>query len=470
MMISYSLVRRKDMVKILQFGQGNFLRAFVDFYFDTLNKENLGEYQIYIVKPRPLGDLDKFRLQNCKYHLVTRGIKNSKKIEKVDKIDCVKDAINPFIDYEKYMSLATDENLKIIISNTTETGIRFNGNDCPNNFENISFPAKLTLFLFERFKSGLNGVYILPTELIDKNADVLKGFVNDYAGLWNLPEEFIRWNDQQNYYCNTLVDKIVSGYPKDIKTLSYIENLIGEKDQLAVVGEPFGLWAIENKGELFRYVREGEHGIQVLLVNDIEYYKRRKVRVLNGSHTNVVSLGLMLGAHTIYDCMCDKRISEFIDNALIEEIIPFVSNDIKTTSEFANTVKSRFLNPFLDHKLNNILLYSISKWKARLLPSFKDYYCKNGKIPPRLTIGFSYLMALYSSIEVCEKGYVARFLKQEIELKDEPDYLDFFASKKPLKDFMRNLDVWGEDLTVYKGFYEQVMDNVKKINQGQSLI
>ncbi|MGN1051812.1 MAG: tagaturonate reductase, partial [Candidatus Scatosoma sp.] len=416
------------MVKIVQFGEGNFLRTFVDLYFDTLNKEG-GAYKVNIVKPIPSGNLNNFIKQNYKYHVVLRGVSGGKDVENVYKVDAVESVFSPFENSEKFYSLAREEELKIIVSNTTEAGICFSGNDRFEDFETATFPAKLTKFLYERFKAGKGGVYLLPVELIENNADELYRCVDAYITLWNLPEEFKKWNAEENYYCNTLVDRIVSGYPREEETKNRVWELIGEKDELVSIGEPFGLWAVEKKGEIEKYVKEGVHNIEVVLTNDIQYYKKRKVRVLNGSHTNLVPAGLWHGAVTVYDCMKDKELCAFFENTLREEIVPFVSDDIKATQAFAQSVKSRFLNPFLNHQLTSIALNGISKWRARDLPSFKDYYAANGKIPPYLTVGFSYLMALYKSVKKEADGkFYVDLPSRKIQLQDDTAYLEYFAN------------------------------------------
>ena len=458
------------MVKVLQYGEGNFLRTFVDVYFDTLNKNDGGMYAVNIVKPITFGTLERFEKQGNKYHIVLRGMENGKSVENVYKVDCLENVIDPFVDYESYLALAKDKDLKIIVSNTTEAGICFNASDKMDGFDGITYPAKLTKFLFERFNAGLDGVYLLPVELIDNNADALKKCVDKYIELWNLPETFKKWNDEQNFYCNTLVDRIVSGYPRDEETKAHLEELIGEKDELMSIGEPFGLWAVEKKGNIADYIKEGVHNIEVVLTDNIGYYKKRKVRVLNGSHTNLVPAALMLGAVTVYDCMVDEKLSAFVEDTLKAEIIPFVSSDIEATTVFANSVKDRFMNPFLNHQLVSISLNSISKWRARVLPSFKDYYAQYGEIAPCLTIGFSYLMALYSSIEKQGDKYIVQVPNREIELKDDLPYLEYFVGGGSVIDFMSKADVWGEDLTEYAGFAEAVFANVEKIKKGISLI
>ena len=229
------------MIKILQYGEGIFLRTFVDVYFDTLNKNGQDKYAVNIVKPITFGALERFEKQKNKYHIVLRGMENGKTVENVYKVDSLENVIDPFMDYESYISLAKDKELKIIVSNTTEVGICFNENDKMDGFDGITYPAKLTKFLYERFETGLDGVYLLPVELIDNNADELKKCVDKYIKLWNLPETFKAWNDTHNFYCNTLVDRIVSGYPRDEETKAHLEDLIGEKDELMSIGEPFGL-------------------------------------------------------------------------------------------------------------------------------------------------------------------------------------------------------------------------------------
>ncbi len=458
------------MVKVLQYGEGNFLRTFVDVYFDTLNKKEGGMYAVNIVKPITFGTLERFEKQGNKYHVILRGMENGQAVENVYKVDSLASVIDPFADYEAYTALAKDSELKIIVSNTTEAGICFNANDKLDAFDGITYPAKLTKFLFERFNAGLDGVYLLPVELIDNNADELKKCVDKYIELWSLPTAFKVWNDEKNFYCNTLVDRIVSGYPRDEETKAHLTELIGETDELMSIGEPFGLWAVEKKGDIATYIKEGVHNIEVVLTNNIGYYKKRKVRVLNGSHTNLVPVALMLGAVTVYDCMVDKKLSTFVEDTLKAEIIPFVSDDIAATTAFADSVKDRFMNPFLNHQLVSISLNSISKWRARVLPSFKDYYERYGEIAPCLTIGFSYLMAMYSSIEKQGDKYTVKVPNRTINLSDDLPYLEYFANGGSVVEFMAKADVWGEDLTAYAGFADAVFGNVEKIKKGVCLL
>ena len=456
-------------MKVLQFGEGNFLRSFVDLYFDTLNKEGVGTFSVSVVKSVPFGSLDNFVKQNNKYHVVLRGVKNNEVVEEVYKVDSIKETIDLYKDCEPFFNLSLDKEVKLIVSNTTEAGICFDENDKIENFPNITYPAKLTLWLLKRFKVNLPGVYILPVELIDNNADELYQCVNKYIDLWNLGEDFKKWNDSEVFYCNTLVDRIVSGHPKDEEAKKHMLELVGEEDELLSIAEPFGLWVIQNKGNIRDILKDGHHNIEVLFDKDISYYKKRKVRVLNGSHTNMVPIALWYGKETVYDVMNDKSLSLFVDNTLKEEIIPFVSSNVDETTSFAEDVKQRFLNPFLNHQLTSIALNSISKWKARDLPSFVDCYNRNHQAPKYLTIGFAYLVNMYRNIELVNNKYICHLPSRDIEVKDEKKYLTYFVNKT-VHDFLSDKSIWGIDLTSFEKFETIINNYLIDIKKGKNLI
>ena len=458
------------MIKVIQFGEGNFLRTFVDAYFDALNKETNQKYAVSIIKPIPFGNLDSFKKQENRYHIVLRGVSAGKVVEDVYEIDSVKECIDPFTDEASFYALAKDPDVKLLVSNTTEAGIVFNPNDKEGGFAEISYPAKLTKWLFARFKAGLDGIYLLPVELIDHNADELFRDVNAYIDLWGLGEDFKKWNAQKNFYCNTLVDRIVSGFPRDEETKNHLWELLGEEDDLISIGEPFGLWAIEKKGRIGDYIHEGHHNIDVVLTEDIFYYKKRKVRVLNGSHTNMVPMALWHGKSTVADVMKDESLCHFVRETLDKEIVPFVSEDQKATKEFAEAVLERFKNPYLNHQLTSIALNCVSKWKARCLPSFLDYYEVRKQLPPLLTIGFAYLVILYKHIEEKGGAFFARLPDREIAMKDEERYLKYFSSGHDVRDFLSDVSIWGEDLSNIPGFYDEVMRLIDSIERGEEAL
>lgn len=457
------------MVKILQFGEGNFLRTFVEHYFDTLNEEG-ADYRVSIVKPIPFGSLDSFHLQNNRYHIVLRGMEGGQPVERVRQIRVVDQAVSPFEERQTYEKLILDPEIRIIVSNTTEAGICFSQKDSFDGFEDITYPAKLTKLLYSRYRAGVGGVYVLPVELIDNNADVLADCVEKYIDLWNLPEDFRLFNKKENIYCNTLVDRIVSGHPKTDAEREHLYALIGQEDRLVSVGEPFGLWAVEDKAHVSDWIQSGHHGIDVVLTKDIKHYKKQKVRVLNGSHTNLVAAGLCEGATTVYDCMQDKKLCAFVCDTLDTEIIPYVSEDRRAVRAFADSVLSRFENPYLNHLLTSISLNSISKWVARVLPSFEDHVRSTATLPDHLVRGFSYLMYIYSHIRRTENGYVALVRGRELPWKDEASYLAYFADGGNVSGFMRKADVFGQDLCAIAGFESAVSKNLETLEAGRSLL
>ena len=432
------------MIGILQFGEGNFLRTFAEPYFQTLNEEG-GRYEVIAIKPRSGKLSDAFALQHNRYHVVLRGMENGRVSEQAKAIDVLKGVFSPSEEPEKFFSLARKEDLRLVISNTTEAGIRFDESDVDRDLAERTYPAKLTELLYERYKAGLGGVYLLPTELIDDNAWELKKCVDKYIRLWHLPKDFAEWNERENYYCNTLVDRIVSGHPKEERTLLHLETMIGGRDALMSVGEPYGLWAVEKKGEIENYLKAGRHDIEVVLTKDVAYYKKRKVRILNGCHTDMVGVGLLSGKETVYDCMTDTRLSTFIAQTLEEEILPYMGADVSELKRYAESVKERFLNPYLNHRLESIALNSFSKWKARLLPSVRAYYAAENKPPRRLIFGFAALI----------------FLGRRGQLPGTE------RVNGSLSEFLRNRSLWGEDLTGYVGFFEEIKAALERMERGE---
>ena len=453
----------------MQFGEGNFLRTFLDLYLDTLNKEGDFDYEVTIVKSVPFGSIEQLKKQNGQYHVVLRGRLNNKDVENVYQVDSVKDAFDLYEDKDSFYRLAEDKEVKIIVSNTTEAGIVFNQSDKQESFPDVSYPAKLTLWLYHRYKNNLPGVYILPVELIDNNALMLEKCVSQYIDLFNLGEDFKEWNLRNNFYCNTLVDRIVSGHPKDKETESHLYELVGQVDPLLSIGEAFGLWVIEDKGDIKNLLRDGHHNIDVIFAKNISYYKKRKVRVLNVSHTNLVPISLWMGNEPVYDVMNDELLSEFVDDTLNFDIIPFVSDDIDATKAFAEDVKQRFLNPFLNHQLTSIALNSISKWKARDLCSFVDYYKCNDELPYHLTIGLAYLINMYMHIEKIGDKYICHLPNRDIDVKDDERYLVYFKSHS-VHDFLSDKTIWDMDLTEIEHLEDKINGYLLKIQNNEGII
>lgn len=461
-------------VKVLQFGEGNFLRAFVDYMIDIANEKSDFDGSIAIVKPIPFGSIESFREQNDLYTVVLRGKENGEVINSSRIITSISQTLDCDINYDEYMALALEGDLRFIVSNTTEAGIVFDEND---NFDGLpsTYPGKLTKFLYERYTifngSKKFGFIILPVELIEDNGKKLRECVLALAEVWGLPEGFIKWVKECNYFCSTLVDRIVTGYPKGYADKVCVE--LGYEDKLVDIGEPFALWVIESEIDISAELPLDKIGLPVIFTDNHKPYKERKVRVLNGAHTASVLAGYLYGLDIVRDCMSDELMGKFIRNVVNDEIVPQVNLPLEEVKEFANSVFERFENPFIDHALLSISLNSVSKWKARVLPSFKDYYKNIGEIPKLITFSFAALLAFYSSENLKEDGlYAKRLNGDEYVIHDDKEVLEFFAENTGKCDFVekacQNVNLWGEDLSNYTDFtekvaywYEKIMTNIK---------
>lgn len=456
-------------IKVMQFGEGNFLRAFVDYMIDIANEKGSFNGSIAIVKPISFGNLDAFKEQNNLYTVLLRGKENGEVINDSRIITSVSKVLDCADDYEEYMALAHLDTLRFIVSNTTEAGIVLDKND---SFDSLpsTYPGKLTKFLYERFNafSGAEdkGLIILPVELIEENGKKLKECVFALADIWNLGDEFKNWLNECNIFCSTLVDRIVTGYPRGYADKVCEE--LGYEDKLVDIGEPFALWVIESDKDISGELPLDKIGLPVIFTDNHKPYKERKVRVLNGAHTSSVLAGYLYGIDIVRDCMSDEFMGKFVRKVVDEEIVPQVNLPLDEVKEFANSVYERFENPFIDHALLSISLNSVSKWKARVLPSFKDYYKNNGKLPKLITFSLAALLAFYSSNDLREDGlYAKRANGDEYIIHDDRDVLEFFANNTNKPDFIKkaceNTDFWGEDLSLYNDFTAQVSYWYEKI-------
>ena len=381
--------------KIIQFGTGNFLRGFADYFVDKLNKENLCDGKIVIVSPTDSKAVDALNKQDCRYNLYLRGIENGKEICERTEIHSISRAINPYKDYDKYIKLAGNPDFKFIISNTTEAGIAFSADDKFTDKPVKSFPAKLTQLLYARYKAGLNGFVIFSCELIDNNGKELEKCVLDYARLWNLGEDFRSWITEENDFCNTLVDRIVTGYPKD--EAEQLCHEIGYKDKLLDTAEPYHLWVIEGNYEKELPLQKAD--LNVIWTDDVKAYKKMKVRILNGSHTSLVFPSMLCGIDTVKESLDDKELSEFLNTCLFEYILPTLG-ETEENRQFANAVLERFANPYIKHLWQSISLNSVSKFTARVLPTITDYVKKNNILPKSLVFSLACLIEYYKTNDV----------------------------------------------------------------------
>lgn len=379
---------------VVQFGEGSFLRAFADAFVDSLNKQGLYDGKIVIVKPRNGGSLQAFQEQNCVYHLFVRGFENGRVVDEMQQVSSVSRCIHPYEDYEAFMALASNPDWRFVISNTTEAGIIFDERDRLEDKPAASFPGKLTQLLYARYRAGLGGLVMLPCELIDGNGDKLKQCVLQYAALWNTEDGFVRWLQTENHFCNTLVDRIVTGFPQE--EYHTLQQRIGCRDRLMDTAEPFHLWAIEGDFEAELPLQTG--GIHAIWTEHVAPYKEQKVRILNGAHTAMVFPALLCGLNTVSDCLNDNLVCQYLHTCLFQYILPTLQGG----EAFADAVLERFRNPFIRHQLTAIALNSVSKFSVRVIPSAQAYQQRFGEYPKVFALSLAALIGYYRTVEVSD--------------------------------------------------------------------
>jgi len=388
--------------RVLQFGEGNFLRGFVDWMIDKLNKEADFDCGVVIIQPLPTGTCEMINEQDGLYTLYLRGLVNGEVMEETRIVECVTRCINPYEDWDQYIDCAANPNLRFIVSNTTEAGIEYIQGQ-------MTFPARLTKFLKARYDTGLNGFVILPCELIDRNGDNLKNCVLSYAADWELGDDFVDWINNENHFTNTLVDRIVTGYPKD--TASELEEKFGYLDKVIDTAELFHLWVIEGDNKYSDELPFHKYGMNVIWTDDVSPYKIRKVRILNGAHTMMVPAAFMCGHQTVGEALNDEIVCDFMYNGIFKEVIPTLDMPYDELKSFADDVVERFRNPFVKHYLSSILLNSVSKFQVRVLPSVLEYYKRYNKLPYRLIFSLAALIDFYRNGEPNDSEEIVNFMK-----------------------------------------------------------
>ena len=461
-------------VKVLQFGEGNFLRAFVDYFFDISNEKAGWNGKVALVQPIAQGLTDLINEQEGLYTLYLRGSENGQKVNRKRVISVVDKCYNPYGDWASVIEIAKSEDLEFIASNTTEAGIVYDAGSSMTQTPPDSFPAKLTVLLYERFRAGQKGVVVLSCELIDNNGKELEKIVKRHAEEWNLGDDFISWLEKENLFCSTLVDRIVPGRIRDPNEVAQLEKEHGYEDPLLDVGEVFGVWYIEGPEWLADKLPFKKAGVNVHVVPEVAPYKKRKVRILNGAHTGFVLGAYLAGQDIVRDCMHNETIHGFMDKMLFDEIIPVLPLDKADCDAFAAAVTDRFNNPFVDHLLMSISLNSTSKWKARNMPSFLEYIDRFGKLPQALTMSLAAYIAFYSNDirRREEDGLICvRPAGNEYKVQDDAWVLDFYYERKDasaeqlVKDVLSNEKMWDRDLTKIDGLYETVLADLKLIRE-----
>ena len=456
--------------KVLQFGEGNFLRAFVDSMFDELNAAGLFGGSITIAQPIAAGLVDILKEQDGLYTLFLRGLENGQEVCRKRVVTSVQDAVNPYDDFGGYFARAKNPDLRFVVSNTTEAGIAYVASDNLTDTPQKSFPGKVTAFLFTRFTHFAGditkGLVFIPCELIDYNGTTLKKIVLRYAEEWNLGEAFIAWINEACVFTNTLVDRIVTGYPRD--EAAQLEAELGYTDKLLDTGEIFHFWVIEGPSWLREELPFDKLGLNVVFTDDATPYKLRKVRILNGAHTCFVPAAYLCGHNTVGESVADPMFKAYLEKALFDEVIPTLDLEYDNLKSFADAVFDRFANPFIKHLLLSISLNSVSKWKARVLPSVLEYAKRKNALPPVLTFSFATMLAFDRGTNIEDGALIGSRNGEAYKIMDDAANLELMqslwgkcdGSKESVAALVQEIcgraDIWDADLNQLAGFADSV--------------
>lgn len=461
--------------KVLQFGEGNFLRAFVDWMIDKANRDGIYRGSIVLCQPIAQGLKDMINAQDGVYTLAMRGAESGQPVENIEVITSVSRCINPYENYENLMEIARSADLEVVVSNTTEAGIAYHEGDRLTDRPPVSFPAKVTAFLYERYKAfngdPQKGLLFLPVELIDNNGAELKRIVLKYAEEWELGQEFTEWVNTANEFTSTLVDRIVTGYPRD--EISYFEEKLGYKDNIIDTSELFNLWVIEGDKKWADKLPVHKTDANVIWTDDVKPYKKRKVRILNGAHTSTVLAAYLAGFDIVGDFMKDDTVRTFMNDVICKEVIPTLDLPKEELESFAAAVNDRFANPYIKHNLLDIALNSCSKFNARCLPSLLGYVEEKGKLPKCLTFSLAAFIKFYQG-EWKDGVYTGtRKDGTQYPLRDDEAVIRFFAdawaendAEKTAESVLSNKDFWsGKDLTEVSGLKDAVAGYLKEMDK-----
>jgi tagaturonate reductase len=462
-------------VRILQIGDGNFLRAFVDWMVDVANGAGLMNGEVIMAQPIERGIADLMKAQDQLFTVLLRGVQNGQPVQSKRLVSCVKDTLNPYSQWSTMLATMQDPALRFVVSNTTEAGIAYVEEPlvegkCPANF-----PAKVTALLLARFKafggSPESGLVFLPAELIEANGTKLKNYVLQFADAWKLPAEFVAWVKAHNVFCNTLVDRIVPGFPAAEADALFAD--FGYKDPLTVAAEPFLLWVIEGPAKIADELPLHKAGLDVVWTQDLQPYRTRKVRILNGAHTASALASYCAGLDSVREMTEDPVVSGFLKKAMFEEIVPFVPLPDAERKAYAETIMERFANPHIRHELISISLNSVSKWQVRVLPTVKDYAAKHGKAPAGLSFSLAALLTFYHGKFADNGDYVGLRQGQSYPIKDNADILAIMNAawegatdmSKVTLTLLGDARLWGEDLTQVPGLAQQTASALTRIKE-----
>lgn len=462
--------------QVLQFGEGNFLRAFVGWLFQQLTLAEKFSGSIVVVQPIAQGMSAAINAQEGLYTLLLRGLEQGKLVEKRELITNISRVLNAYEQWAEVVALAESEHLQFIVSNTTEAGIVFDAQDQLSMQPPASYPAKLTALLYARYQkfqgAANKGLIIIPCELIEDNGKTLRKIVLQLAQNWQLPQEFINWLEQANTFVSTLVDRVVTGYPRD-EAVAICESL-GYQDDLLVAAELYHLWVIEGPESLAKLLPFREIGLNVIWTADQSKYRQRKVRILNGAHTTGIPVSYQYGLNTVQEMMENTDTGDFVRQAIYQEIIPALQDEPEALDKLAAEVINRFNNPYIKHYLLSILLNSSSKYRARVLPSLLDYQKQYQKLPQRLVFALSCLLNVYSLGEMVGGKLTCKRGAEEFIMQDDLATLELFSAiwqqyqqglslEQVVVKLLAAEQVWGRDLNEIPELTRTVSDFLRDI-------
>ena len=437
-------------IRVLQFGSGNFLRGFADFIIDVMNEKGCFQGDVEIVQSVSSSRDNGLQLQDGLYHVAVRGLVDNNLYEQLRLVTCVAHTFSAREQPTHFYSAALNPDLRFVISNTTEAGIMFTEEPFEDGGIPLTFPGKLTRILFERFKEHLPGLIVLPCELIEKNGTVLRDRIVQYIDHWKLPAEFEQWVIDQCIFCNTLVDRIVPGGSKSL--IEEVTEKTGYIDVIPVSVEPYYFWAIEAPPIVKDEFPADACGLNVRFVNDLGYFRERKVKILNGGHTAVMPVAYLLGLRTVKECLSHEATKSFLNSVLFDEIIPTLNGDLVDLRGFAHEVLDRFANPFVEHQLASIALNSIAKFKVRLLPTILEYHRVGGHFPKLMIHSFAALIVFYRGL----------WRGQIIPLNDDASVIGFYnevwrgEQSQIVSRVLANHSMWGVNLAEVPGMVDAV--------------
>lgn len=465
--------------RVLQFGEGNFLRAFCDWIFHQMNKRGLFKGRVVAVQPIPEGRAGNLNKQDNLYTVLLHGIENGEPVEKREIVASISRSLDAYTQWDKLLELAGNPEIEIVLSNTTEAGISYSPEDRPTDSPPDSYPGKLAAFLYHRYRhfggAPDKGMIIIPVELIERNGDTLKSIVCRLADEWYPGSGFRNWLEKENIFLNTLVDRIVTGYP--FKETGKIEGELGYRDENLVAAEIFYSWIIEGDEAIRGRLPFHEAGLNVQWTDDLTPYRTRKVRILNGLHTAAFSIAYLSGIDLVRDAVNDELTGSFIRKALFQNILPVLEYDGAELESFAGQVLERFKNPYIDHKWLDISLNSIAKFRTRVLPSLMKYVGENDSLPDMLVFSLAALIFFYKGTEIRGNKLIAYRDGEEYLVSDETEVLEFFADlwirygnketslEELVREVLQNRGFWGEDLNKLSGLGTAVRFYLQRIEE-----